>query len=270
MEYKYRYETHLHTCEASACGILPGAEYVKLYKDMGYTGIIVTDHFFNGNCAIPKDLPWEERVNLFCLGYEHAKEEGDKQGFQVLFGWEDNFQNDEYLVYGLDKKWLLNHPDMLSWTHQEHIEKIHAGGGLVVQAHPFRERAYISNINLHPFHADAVEVSNMGNPAHQDVLAYYYSKKFNLPITSGSDIHSAASAVNGCFGMNFSEPLGDIHDYVERVKSGKGYDIITEEKRLVLPDGINDVTEIGTGLPINFHEYNGEYRRIELTDLFAK
>ena len=58
----YRYETHLHTCEGSACASASGAEMARAHKEMGYTGIFVTDHFFNGNTAVPRDLPWRERV----------------------------------------------------------------------------------------------------------------------------------------------------------------------------------------------------------------
>ena len=44
---EYKYETHLHTCQGSACGRLTGEEQADLYKGFGYTGIVVTDHFFN-------------------------------------------------------------------------------------------------------------------------------------------------------------------------------------------------------------------------------
>ena len=59
----YKYETHLHTCEASACGISRGAEYISVYKKLGYDGIFVTDHFFGGNTAVSSELDWEERID---------------------------------------------------------------------------------------------------------------------------------------------------------------------------------------------------------------
>ena len=50
----YIYETHLHSCVASACGRSEPEEYIPYYKKLGYSGIFVTDHFFNGNtCMIP-------------------------------------------------------------------------------------------------------------------------------------------------------------------------------------------------------------------------
>ena len=45
----YKYETHLHTKEGSACGTSFGAEYIQAFYDAGYSGIFVTDHFFGGN-----------------------------------------------------------------------------------------------------------------------------------------------------------------------------------------------------------------------------
>ena len=74
MENKYIYETHLHTSTASACGKSKGNEYISLYKELGFSGIFVTDHFFNGNCGVPENLSWKERINLFCKGYEEAKD----------------------------------------------------------------------------------------------------------------------------------------------------------------------------------------------------
>ena len=74
MEEKlYLYETHMHTSQSSACAVSTGAQMARAYKEAGYTGIFVTDHFFNGNCAVPKFLPWKERVRnrtagVFCLG----------------------------------------------------------------------------------------------------------------------------------------------------------------------------------------------------------
>ena len=120
----YRYETHLHTTAASACAKSAGSEYISFYKDLGFDGIIVTDHFFNGNCCVPKNLPWEDRVDIFCSGYEDAKAEGDRQGLKVFFAWESRFHGDEFLVYGLDKEWLKAHPDMLEWDHITHYNKI--------------------------------------------------------------------------------------------------------------------------------------------------
>ena len=102
----YLYETHMHTCQGSRCGVSRGSEHVRPYLDAGYTGIIVTDHFFGGNCAVDRSLPWEQRIDLFWAGYEDALEEGLKIGLDVFFGLEQNYEGDEYLIYGLTKEYM--------------------------------------------------------------------------------------------------------------------------------------------------------------------
>ena len=192
----YIYETHLHTNLASACARSSGADYISYYKKLGFSGIIVTDHFFNGNTCIPRNLPWEERIDLFCRGYEEAKAEGDRQNFQVFFAWECRFDGDEFLVYGLDKDWLKKHPEMMHWDHITHYEKIKSEGGLVVQAHPFRERGYLSEVYVHPYQCDAFEVANAGNPYEQNRMAYRYAQENNIVMTAGSDIHTVVITDN--------------------------------------------------------------------------
>lgn len=215
----YLYETHLHTSEASACAAITGAEQVKQYKEAGYSGIIVTDHFFNGNSCIPKDLPWEERIDLFCRGYENAKAEGDRLGLDVFFGMETNFNSTEFLIYGITKEWLKAQPDMLSWSIQEQYERVQEAGGFIVHAHPFRIRPYIKEIRLFPQYVDGVEVINVGNQNHEyDRKAANYAREHNLPKTAGTDTHGYPSTFSG---MSFRHKLTSIQNFISNVREGK-------------------------------------------------
>ena len=216
---RYLYETHLHTAEVSKCASSRGADYIAAYIDKGYTGIIVTDHFFNGNCALPRRLPWKEWVNQFCIGYERAKEEGDKRGLDVFFGWEETFDSgDDYLVYGLDKKWLLEHEQVRNWTRGEQYRIVKQSGGCVVQAHPFRQRDYIQRIVLSTGCADGVEVANCGNAVSFDSLAYRYAKKLGKTMTAGTDIHNVSNVYDGnVLGVYLNKKLNNITDYVKAI-----------------------------------------------------
>ena len=215
----YLYETHLHTAGVSKCAGSGGADYITGYKDKGYSGIIVTDHFYNGYNAIPQDLPWKEWVNRFCRGYEEAREEGEKQGLDVFFGWEETFDShDDYLVYGLDKQWLLEHPEVKTWTRAEQYHAVKAAGGCVVQAHPFRQRDYIKCIALSIGCVDAVEAANASNEASEDALAYRYAKKIGKPIIAGSDIHNASGIYTGeIFGVYLKNKPKNIIDFAKAV-----------------------------------------------------
>lgn len=216
---KYLYETHLHTSQGSACGGTRGQDYVRRYKDMGYTGIIVTDHFYNGNTAIGRHLTWEQWVEGHCRGYEEAREEGEKIGLDVFFGWEETFDDDDYLVYGLGKEWLLEHPEVINWTVPQQYEEVRKYGGCVVQAHPFRDRVYISRIYLSPRWVDAVEAANGSNDRSFDALAMSYAKALNLPVIAGSDIHEHGQFATGpMFGVYLDKKMETSQDIVRAIR----------------------------------------------------
>ncbi|MGB8454223.1 MAG: PHP domain-containing protein [Anaerocolumna sp.] len=221
----YKYDTHVHTSEASACASLSGAGQVKLYKKLGYSGIIVTDHFFNGNSTVPKKLLWEERVQRFSMGYEHALEAGKRNGLSVFFGWEESIQGADFLVYGLSKEWLLKHPEILSWNIGEHYTRIHSEGGYIVHAHPFRNSDIIADIRLYPEYEDAIEIINAShkNPEYNQ-RAIEYAKLHHKPVTGGSDAHHADTDHAG---MIFNHELKDIRDFINCVECKKDITVIS-------------------------------------------
>ena len=215
---KYLYETHMHTAEASACSDTPGREYIARYQDFGYDGIIITDHFYRGNCAVDRSLPWPEFVHRFCLGYERAREEGEKRGFPVFFGWEENVSGDEYLIYGLDEQFMLAHPEMPTWTRAEQYRIVHEAGGCVVQAHPFRARDYIHTIWLSPYFCDAAEGVNAANEDSWNTLALRYAESLGLPVTAGSDNHHVRTmCADRLAGVLTDAPLNSSLDYARMI-----------------------------------------------------
>jgi len=191
---------------------------------MGYSGIIVTDHFYNGNCAVPRNIPWKEWVNRFCHGYEEAREEGERQGLDVFFGWEETFNGcDDYLIYGLDKEWLLEHPEVINWTRAQQYSAVRAAGGCVVQAHPFRQHFYIKRVILSTGCVDGVEAANAGNfEQAYDALALRYAQKINKTPTAGTDIHDASGICCGeLFGVYFNKKLKSIADFVAAIRNNE-------------------------------------------------
>jgi len=253
----FLYETHLHTIGVSKCSISSGADYIAGYKDLGYTGIIVTDHFYNGNSGLSHNLPWKEWVNEFCRGYEEAKEEGDKRGLDVFFGWEETFDVcDDYLIYGLDKAWLLEHPEARSWSRGEQYAAVKKAGGCVVQAHPFRERHYISRVILSAGCVDGVEVANSANTENADALAFRYAARMNKTMTAGSDIHDAKLIkYEYVYGVYLDKKLNSIADYVKAICNNEITGLKTDESRLVfhgteyvqLPVDVRDENDRITG-----------------------
>lgn len=233
----FKYETHLHTSQGSACGSTDGADYIKSFYENGYSGIFVTDHFFGGNTTAPKDEKWEKRVQIYCSGYEAAKNVAEKfnieknllgteNEFKVFFGIEQTFDGDDYLVYGFDKNWLFAHPEVEKMRHAELFNAVNSVGGLMIQAHPFRLRGYMDAIHVHPREVHGVEIYNAGNKPEENELAELYAKQYNFPVTSGSDIHNVNKLLKkeglAMGGMAFETPLESVFDYAKRIKAKEG------------------------------------------------
>lgn len=243
----YLYETHLHTCEGSKCGRLHGEDYISYLIDRGYSGLIVTDHFFNGNTSVDSGLSWEERVSIYCSGYERALRASEGTDFTVMFGVEFNFIKDEYLLYGIDKQWLLDNECIMKMTRHELFDAVHKAGGIMVQAHPFRERDYLSSIKLSPDTADCIEVYNAANSANMNALAFEYCVRLGLPMTSGSDIHDYRPGAMG--GMLFEKKINSIEDYINAVMSRAGTPVSVASDGKVTPVAEMKEQTVSTALP---------------------
>lgn len=216
----YRYDTHVHTSEASRCGRMSGAEMARFYKRHGYNGIFITDHFVNGSTRTSPDMSWEEKMRIFSSGYESARAEGEKIGLDVFFGIEFNYKQTEFLVYGLDAEWLLSHPDCDKLDLRAFSELAHEAGAFIVHAHPFRQRPYIKAIRLYPDCVDAVETVNAAHLEDMpfDRRAEWYASEFGLYRTGGSDNHVENQKLLG--GILTDIKLSGAADYAKAVSSG--------------------------------------------------
>lgn len=228
-QYPYLYETHLHTNRGSACAKATASEMVLAAKQYGYTGIIVTEHNWGGNTCVDASLDWNRWVEEYCKGYEEAKETGDAVGIDVFFGMEAGFQGTEFLLYGIDKEWLKQNPELKKDSVETMYRKVKQAGGMMVHAHPYREEYYIPKIRLFPKVVDGVEGinamhSNSSSHSHYnpkfDEQAIAYARKYKLPLTAGSDIHSV-NFLGG--GIAFRRKLTTIADYIEGVMNREDY-----------------------------------------------
>jgi histidinol phosphatase-like PHP family hydrolase len=227
-EYPYLYETHLHTCSASACAKNTGAEMADSAKAAGYAGIIVTDHNWGGNTCVDRSLPWETWVELFAEGYREAKARGDEIGLDVWFGMEAGFNGTEFLIYGVMPEWMKEHPELRHSDPAEMSRIVHEGGGIYVQAHPYREEPYIPEIRLFPDIVDGVEMINASNKRPEfNERAVKYANENDLPGTAGSDIHSVNLLGAG---MAFRRRLTSIQDFCDQIRFGGDY-IMTDGKK---------------------------------------
>ncbi|MDD4772174.1 MAG: PHP domain-containing protein [Eubacteriales bacterium] len=214
----YKYETHCHTSETSRCSAINGTDLVGYYHSLGYSGLCITDHFFNGNTTVPRDIAWDKRVEMFTEGYNNAAVEGNKLGINVFFGWEYSHQGADFLTYGLSKEWLLSNPDLMSWSLNEYLDRARSDGAFIVHAHPFREAGYIPMIHLNPGRVDAVEIYNASMTDAVNQRAQWYAESYGLKLFAGSDMHSD-QRLRLC-GIESEVLFSDISEFTQAFKRG--------------------------------------------------
>ena len=222
----YLYETHMHTSQVSACAVVSAAEQVRAYKNKGYAGIIVTDHFINGNSTCPQRLPWKEKMKHIASGYVKAKAEGDKCGLDVFFGWEFTIRGSDFLTYGLDLRFLIENTNLDRMDIEEYSALVRRSGGYLAQAHPYRVEYYIER-QLPVDHRllDGIEVYNSSMPCQTNEKAFAFARRYNLPMQSGTDSHGARNLFPS--GVELGKKATSIFDIIDAVKANKA--------RLALP-----------------------------------
>ena len=227
------YETHLHTYPVSKCARTSPKDAVEFYKSQGYSGIFVTNHFLDGNINIDKSLPYHERLEFYFSDYKEAKRIGDSVGLSVFLGVEMSYRGTDFLIYGLDESWYFAHPEIEEMKKSELLSFLAESGALVIQAHPFREAAYIDHIRLFPRRVHGVEIINASRNDFENELAKGYAKSYKLIPFAGSDNHNCA-VITKLAGVKSHIAVESERNFVSLVKSGqmrvfrKGIDSIAD------------------------------------------
>ncbi len=221
---KYKYELHCHTKEVSLCGQVPAAEIVKMYKDAGYNGIVITDHYspmtYKPNVvARPQTV-----VDFYISGYKEALRAADDD-FTVLLGMEIRYYAtaNDYLVYGVTEDFLRNNGNLMKIYPKKFYELAKKNNMIVVQAHPFREWM----IRTSPRYLDGAEVHNGKTDIvrNKKAMDWVNENKMQIKI-SGSDFHRPKNLAQG--GIITNEPIKTNDDLLRILRSGD-YELIGEE-----------------------------------------
>lgn len=217
----YKYETHSHTYPVSNCGKASVRENLEFYKNIGYDGVFITNHFLDGNLNNEyRNLSYEEQIEFFFSDYEEGKKIGDEIGIKVFCGAELSYKGTDFLVYGLSKEWFLKHPEIMEMKKSDELPFLMEQGAFVVHAHPFREDYYIDHIRLFPRGVQGVETVNACRTDFENKMADLYADNYGFFKTAGSDNHKAGG-LKHLAGMSCETPLKDEADFIRRVKNGK-------------------------------------------------
>ena len=215
----YLYETHLHTSPVSRCAKATVRETIEYYKEAGYAGVFMTDHFLPSMIPEREDEPsYAERIEYYFSAYEEGRKIGEEIGISVFPGIEMAQGWAHVLVYGVDKDWCLRHEDMDKMKKSELMTIMREDGALLIQAHPFR--MVKTEITLFPNHTHGVEIYNASRNEFENSLAVQYRDNYGLIPFAGSDNHTAGR--RSCFGgMATERPVDSAEDFVQMVLSGE-------------------------------------------------
>ncbi len=186
----FKTELHLHTSPISRCAHVDAASAIRQYMDAGYSTVVVTNHMspalFNKLPCDPND--WAAVARYFLSDYHIAKETAGNK-MNVLLGMELRVKENmnDYLVYGIDEQFVYNMGNVIDKKIKEVIPMIHEAGGIILQAHPFRNNMTVTKPEL----LDGIEVINFtaGHDSRNDI-ACMWAKKFDMLGICGQDYHN--------------------------------------------------------------------------------
>ena len=220
-------ETHLHTTYVSQCGWMGADALLSAYRDAGYSGICVTDHYNRTTFKyLERDITQPGgHAEAFLLGVRRMRRVADKYGIHIYEGLElrvDGIDND-YLCFGVPHDMLEDPEAVFSAPFATFSEEARARGAFIIQAHPFRPGCAPAD----PALLDAVEVCNtcIRHNSHND-LALAFAKEHGLIQTSGSDCHRPEDPAKG--GIEAEELPEDEQGLIALLRS-RNY-------RLILPE----------------------------------
>ena len=229
MDNLYKYELHVHTKENDIVAHSTGAEIVKMHYENGYSGLVITNHYFDLFYEWFKaDLIGKDHkgiIDRWLKGYDSAKNEGEKLGFTVLLGAEVRFSGSEndYLIYGIEPEFLYCAPLLNTLKNLDELKSILPSHAVIVQAHPFRDGMTVHN----PKGLFGIETYNGATEMVRNDLADIFATHYDMAKTSGSDYHRPDNFGKG--GIATSKKILTNQDLVQTLKSGE-YALIKDGK----------------------------------------
>ncbi|HEY8423714.1 MAG TPA: hypothetical protein VIL23_03025 [Clostridia bacterium] len=182
-------ETHLHNREASPCAALRASEIPKIYKDAGYQGIVVTNHFSAYALGLLNGGTPKDKAKAFLDGSKLLIEAAKQVGLKAFLGAEvtlARYQWQDYLIYGDIEQGLLENPMLYTYTQAQLVETAEKYGWAVFQAHPFRTGCTLGLAK----YMHGIEAYN-GNHNSRDVFerSLSFCENNNLKMIAGGDFH---------------------------------------------------------------------------------
>ncbi len=225
-------DMHTHSKGISRCCQRTYEQNVDYAKECGIDALILTNHYDRGYLKYYENI--EDLVAHYHQEYQNAKVYGESVGIKVYYGVAitapklSTSPAVHLLAYGVDDRFLTDHPYIFDYTLEKIYETIHEYGGILVQAHPFRcedrlvETKYLDGIEIscHPkyYTTSQAKVKKV-------------AKEKGLIITCGADYHGDTPYRPKC-GLVVDELPNDINGIVKILTS--------KEKKTLLVHEVNE------------------------------
>ncbi len=203
-----RFDMHCHTKEGSLDGHVPLRDYVQRLKELGYDGMMITDH---------------NSYKAYRYYTRHADDEVFRD-FVVLKGIEYDTPDGGHILIVMPSDTAFPIFEFRGMPVRLLIEIVHACHGILGPAHPTGEK-YLSITNCRYYHKhpevlkqfDFIEVYNscITDEANEQALAL--AEQFDLPRTAGTDAHKM-----DCIGLahtDFDRPITSEDDLIDYMKT---------------------------------------------------
>lgn len=199
-------DLHIHTNRYSGCSNIDPMAAIVRAADVGLDGIVLTEHGICWKEEAVKDLMQASGVkNLLVLAGQEV----------ACYTQSGKFQG-EFLVYG--------YPESLGSNKSIEVvlEMVHAKGGVVVAAHPFKkadtgEGFYGSGYAVADYKVDGIEIEHPDYDDNGRRVALEYMKKMKVAGIGCSDAHDVRSI--GICRTHFEDTVTDITGLCREIKS---------------------------------------------------
>lgn len=157
-------DIHVHS-NISPCSVMEVEDILTRARACGLDGVCITDHD--------------------TMDARHLVREGlQPDGLCVIVGMEYTTPEGDFLVFG---PFEALEPGMSALRLLRHVRR---EGGAAVAAHPFRKVRPLSDFLAASTLCSGVEVLNGRNNDQENHLAQWWSTRYNLARTGGSDAHT--------------------------------------------------------------------------------
>ena len=180
-------DMHAHTSGISRCCKADASMALTAAREKGIDGLVLTNHYQE---SYIENGDAEAFARSYVKEYNDVKQLADEMGMKLFFGVEVTallHGNAHILLYGIKSDFVLRHPNI----HTETLKYIHeltcAEGGLVVQAHPFRNNGTLLDL----CYLDGVEVNchPLYDSTHSNRILHIANENHRL-VTCGGDYHA--------------------------------------------------------------------------------